>query len=105
MRGIRTWLQTGHLETVELEIYDPNTDQLIFRWDIDITYGWTGGDGTFWTDTDQLRYAIKKAGLVPSQARYRLLVKTKPERPDVLGWSTVTARSTAGMVRQSLGVT
>jgi len=105
MRGIQNWLQTGDLETVEFEIYDPSTDKLIFRWDIDITYGWTGGDGAFWTDTDQLRYAIRKAGLVPAQARYRLLVQTKPGRPDVLGWSTTTARSTVGMVRQSLGGT
>lgn len=105
MRGIQTWLNTGDLETVKLEIYDPKTDALIFRWDIDIAYGWSNGDGSFWTDTDQLRYAIKKVGLAPSEARYRLLVQTKPGRPDVIGWSKATARSTAGMIRQSLGTT
>src|SRR5207248_4996677 len=55
-----TWLNTGDLETVELKIYDPKTDALIFRWDIDISYGWSGGDGSFWTDTEQLQYAIRK---------------------------------------------
>ena len=93
MRGIQTWLNTGDLETVKLEIFDPKTDALIFRWDIDIAYGWSNGDGSFWTDTDQLRYAIKKAGLAPSEARYRLLVHAKPGRPDVIGWSKATARS------------
>jgi len=105
MRGIQTWLSTGDLETVELEIYDPKTDALIFRWDVDISYGWSGGDGSFWTDTEQLRYAIRKAGLAPSEARYRLLVQAKPSRPDVTGWSTTSGRSTVGMVRQSLGTT
>jgi len=105
MRGIQTWLNTGHLETVNLEIYDPATDGLIFRWDIEISYGWSGGDGNFWTDTDQLRYAIRKAGLAPSEARYRLLLTNKEGRPDVLGWGKATERSTDGMVRQSLGTT
>jgi hypothetical protein len=90
---------------VALEIYHPRTDALIVRWDIDINYSWSGGDGSFWTDTDQLRYAIRKAGLAPSEANYDLTVYTKPGRPDVLGWSSCTGRSTAGMVRQSLGTT
>ena len=47
MRGVQTWLNTGDLETVELEIYDPKTDALIFRWDIEISYSWSGGDGRF----------------------------------------------------------
>lgn len=105
MRGVQTWLNTGDLETVELEIYDPKTDTLIFRWDIEISYGWSGGDGSFWTDTDQLRYAIRKAGLAPSEARYRFLLQTKPGRPDVIGWSKTSGRSTGGMIRQSLGTT
>ncbi len=105
MRATRTWLGTEDLRKVVLEIYDPSDDGLVFRWDITIEYGWSGGDGSFWTDTDQLRYAIKKAGLVPSQAKYRLLMDTKDGRPDVDGWYTTTYRSTTGMVKQSLGAT
>jgi excinuclease ABC subunit A len=30
-RGISTWLSTGHLETVTLEVFDPNTDALVGR--------------------------------------------------------------------------
>lgn len=105
MRGIKRWLETQDLERVDLEIYDPKTDALLARWDMDVVYGWSSGDGNFWVDTEQLKYAIRKAGLVPSQAKYRLLVRTKPGRPDVDGWSKVTARSTAGFTRQSLGST
>lgn len=104
-RGIRTWIESGDLEKVSLEIYHPKTDALIFRWEIDIAYEWTGGDGSFCTDTDQLRYAIKKAGVVPAEAKYRLLTTTKNGRPDVEGWGRTTSRSTAGMIKQSLGST
>jgi hypothetical protein len=105
LRATRTWLNSGDLQKVVLEIYDPATDELIRRWDIDIAYGWSGGDGNFWTDTDQLRYAIRKAGIAPINAKYRLVLENKPGRPAVAGWSSTTFRSTHGMVRQSLGTT
>ncbi|QOZ84451.1 MULTISPECIES: HORMA domain containing protein [Chromobacterium] len=105
LRGISSWIESKHLETVKLEIYDPKSDGLITRWDISVSYTWDISAGTFWTDTDQLRYAIKKAGLAPSEAAYRVVVTNKPGRPDVTGWSTCSLRSTDGMVRQSLGTT
>lgn len=104
-RAIRTWLASQHLEQVILEVFDPRTDALVKRWDIDVAYGWSGGDGNFWTDTDQLKYHIRKEGLAPSEAKYRLLLKTKLNEPTVDGWSDAYCRSTAGMVRQSLGTT
>lgn len=103
--ALRTWLDSEHLRKVVLEIYDPKTDALITRWDVDIMYSWSSGDGSFWTDTEQLRYAIRKAGVAPSTARYRLVMDNKLGRPDVPGWSQTTYRSTDGMVRQSLGST
>ncbi len=103
--GIRTWLESGHLERVTLEIYHPTTDVLIFRWDIDVVYGWDASANSFWTDTEQLKYAIRKQGLAPSEALYRVSVHNKDGRPDVDGWSSCSLRSTDGMVRQSLGAT
>lgn len=105
LRALKTWLESGDLRQVNLEIYDPTTNALITRWDLDIAYGWSGDDGSFWTDTEQLKYAIRKTGVAPSVARYRLLMDNKPGRPDVPGWSPTTYRSTEGMVRQSLGST
>lgn len=102
--AISTWLETQDLERVVLEIYNPVTDALITRWDIDIYYDWNG-DGQFWTDTTQLKYHLKKAGVVPSSAKYKLMLKAKQDRPDVPGWSRGYFRSTSGMVRQSLGST
>lgn len=105
LRAVKTWLETGHLRKVVLEIFNPATDTLIIRWDIEVVYGAPDGDGSFWTDTEQLKYAIMKSGLLPSQAKYRLLVDTKAGRPDVEGWGSGSYRATEGMVKQSLGST
>ena len=102
--AMSTWLESQDLKRVILEVYNPITDALVTRWDIDISYDWSG-DGVFWTDTEQLKYHLRKAGVAPGTAKYRLLVNTKPGRPDVPGWSRVFARATTGMVRQSLGST
>jgi hypothetical protein len=104
MLALRTWLTSGHLEKVVLEVFDPVTDKLVGRWDIDVVYG-AGGDGSFWTDTEQIKYHIHKAGLWPSQAAYRLLMHNKPGRPKVPGWGPAEYRSTEGFTRHSLGST
>lgn len=105
LRGISIWIESRHLETVKLEIYNPTTDALITRWDVGISYTWDISAGTFWTDTEQLKYAIRKAGLMPSQASYRVVATNSKGRPDVAGWSLCNLRSTDGMVQQSLGTT
>lgn len=105
MHALKTWLGTGDLERVVLEVFNPRTGALIVRWDIDVVYNWSSGDGSFWTDTEQLKYHIRKAGMAPSDASYDILIKTKPGRPDVAGWGTGTYRSTEGFVRHSLGST
>lgn len=104
-RAISTWISSQHLEQVILEVYNPKTDALVTRWDIDVVYAWDGSAGQFWTDTEQLRYAILKQGLWPSEARYRVLLQNKPGRPAVAGWGPASARSLDGFVRQSLGTT
>jgi Bacterial HORMA domain 2 len=103
--AIKTWLASEHLQQVVLEIYAPSTNTLLLRWDVDIAYQWSGSDGAFYTDTDQLRYNIKKAGVAPSSASYDILLKTRPNRPDVVGWGSGAFRATDGMVRQCLGST
>jgi len=105
MRALQAWLQSRHLETVVLEIFDPKTDALVGRWDIDVIYTTGSGDGGFWTDTEQIKYHVRKAGLLPSEARYRLLLQNKPGRPDVDGWGPAEYRSTEGYARHSLGST
>ena len=105
MRALQTWLHSGHLETVVLEIFDPRTDALVGRWDIDVIYTTGLDDGSFWTDTEQIKYHVRKAGLAPSEAKYRLVLQNRSGRPDVDGWGPTRFRSTEGFVRHSLGST
>lgn len=102
-RGIKAWIDSGHLQKIVLEVYDPKTDQSVGRWDVNISYDWTGGDGQFWTDTEAIRFAIKKAGVLASSAKYRVVAVTAPGRPSVTGWSSTTLRSTDGMIEQRIG--
>ncbi len=104
-RGIHTWIGSKHLEQIVLEAYNPKTHDLIGRWDIEIAYGWTDDDGRFWVDTEQIRMAILKAGVWPSDSEYRIVCCNKEGHAHVAGWSATTLRSTVGMVKQSLGTT
>jgi hypothetical protein len=105
LRALKTWLDTGDLQKVVLEVFNPNTGALIIRWDIEVVYNWSSGDGSFWTDTEQLKYHIRKAGVAPADADYDILLHCKPGRPDVLGWGKGAYRSTDGFVKHSLGTT
>ena len=65
--ALTTWVQSKHLKTIILEIFNPKDDTLVGRWDIEISYGWSSSDtGSFWIDTDQIKTAIRKCGAVPS---------------------------------------
>ncbi len=104
--ALRTWISSKYLETVILEVYNPATGRLVARWDLDVEYGWTSdGDGRFWVDTDQIRIAIKKQGVWPSDCLYDVIMVTKNGRPDVPGWGPCTLRSTDGFIKHSLGTT
>ena len=102
--GVSTWINSKHLETVTLEIFDSKKDDLVGRWDIEIVYGYVG-DGSLWVDTDAIKYSIRKAGLVPAGCDYRIVVSRKPNAPAVDGWSNCTLRSTDGFYRYSIGTT
>ncbi len=102
-RAISTWLASRHLKRVTLEVYDPKTDKLVTRWDMDVVYA-SVGDGVLWVDTAAVRYSIAKAGLVPSTCRYNLILSA-PGGENVTGWSDCDYRSTDGFNRFTLGAT
>ena len=102
--AVATWLASGHLERVTLEVYSPYTNMLVTRWDVDVLYS-SVGDGSLWVDTAAIRYAIAKAGLAPSSCRYDIKVTNKPGRPHVHGWTSCEFRSTEGFKRYAVGAT
>ncbi|MBN1171297.1 MAG: hypothetical protein JXA67_03905 [Micromonosporaceae bacterium] len=107
--GIATWLGSGHLKGLVLEVYDPakpsGTD-LVGRFDFTIDYTYYGsGDGDLWLDPDTVSYAVRKNGSYPANCEYRLIADTATGYPSVAGWSTTTFRSTTGFTRHSVGTT
>ncbi len=102
--GISTWLASGHLRHVSLEVYDPRTDDLIRRWDMEVVYS-SVGDGNLWYDAAAVRYAIAKAGLAPSDCSYDVKINTLAGREELPGWQSCTMRSTDGFKRYTIGST
>ena len=71
-QGLKTWLQSGHLLKVTLEIFKPSTTTLIRRWDLD----WNKCDAAesgFWVDIADIKYHMAKAGVVPSSCGYKFI--------------------------------
>jgi hypothetical protein len=102
--GIATWLGSRHLQQVTLEVYDPETNELVARWDLDVVYGSTG-DGTLWVDIETIKYAIAKAGLSPARCQYNVILHHRPNPPHVPGWQNCEYRSTDGFRRYAIGAT
>ncbi len=104
--GVATWLQSGGLEALILEVYDPSDrlDDRRGRFDFTIDYAHYGdGDGELWLDPETVRRTILKNGSYPSACDYRFVATTSSGRPNVDGWSTATLRSTAGFERHTVG--
>lgn len=105
-RGIKVWLISKHLTCVILEIFKPGTSDLVTRWDLDVDYTYSSGDdGDLWADTDAIKFAIRKAGVIPSDCSYRILVSRKPGWPAVDGWTTGSFLTTTGFTRRPIGTT
>jgi hypothetical protein len=103
--GVATWVRSGHLQELVLEVWDPtDPDRLVGRFDFIIDFSYYGsGDGDLWLDPDTVAWAIRKNGAYPSQCDYRIVADTAAGAPDVEGWSSTTLRDTAGLRRHSVG--
>lgn len=105
-RGLATWLRSGHLRMVVLEVLDEESDQLVGRFDFAIDYGYyASGDGDLWLDSQAVSHAVRKAGYQTTDCDYRIVVDTAPGAAEVIGWSPTTLRSTSGFSRHSIGTT
>ena len=103
--AVFTWLSSKHLQNVALEIYNPTTDALVVRWDIDVEYGYSSDDnGSLWVDTDAIMHALAKAGAVASICKYEFKMRA-PGGANVAGWGPCSYRSTAGFTQHSVGTT
>jgi hypothetical protein len=104
--GIAFYLRSQQLREVILEVRPAGRPtELAGRWDLEINYSASsnGDGGSFWTDTNLIRYSIAKAGAYPSTCSYRFVVTVAHGSPDYTGWSPTKLLSTNNFTRYSLG--
>jgi len=100
--GIKTWINSGHFQSLTLEVYGDNDPGLLVgRWDLSLSYG--KEDSALWVDVGTIKYNIEKSGHYPSNCGYSLIIETKIGRPDVSGFSSTNFRSTDGFTRFDIG--
>jgi hypothetical protein len=101
-RAARTWLESGHLESIIIEFYQPGSDVAVARWDFPIRYDGNGAD-EMWVDRMFFDDSIAKAKIPPAGCSYRIVLNRHPGWPAVEGVSSTTLRSIAGLVAREVG--
>ena len=101
-RAARAWMESGHLTDIVIEFYQPGSDIAAARWDFPIRYDGNGVD-EMWVDRLFYEESFAKAKAPPSNSRYRIVLMTRPGRPDVKGVSSTTLRSIEGLVARDVG--
>ncbi len=101
--AVKTWLSTGDLTRVTIEFFIPGSNKACLRWDFPISYDGSGVDDDMWLAKELVRNTIAKAGKPPANAKYEVILSTKPGRPNVPGMSSVEFRSTEGLVERTSG--
>lgn len=102
-RGVRTWLESGHLQKIIIEFYWHGSSSAVTRWDFPINYNGSGVDDDMWVDREHLRRTIAKADRPPLGCKYRVVLINGPGRPYVPGFVATTLLSTEGLVNRSAG--
>jgi len=96
-RAARTWLESGHLDTITIEFYWPGSSVAVARWDFPIRYDGNGVD-EMWVDRTFFEGSFAKAKVPPAGCLYRIVLFTKPGSPAVAGVSATTMRSINGLI-------
>lgn len=98
----RTWLESGHLESIVIEFYRPGYETADARWDFPIRYDGNGVD-EMWIDRPFFEDSFAKAKAPPAGCLYRIVLFHKPGEPHVPGLSSTTMRSVNGLVAREVG--
>lgn len=102
-RGIRTWLQTGHLNNIVVEFYKPGAWTASARWEFPIGYAGSGVDDDMWLDKAYLRQLIAKSARPTNDCTYRILLCKDPGAPKVAGFTDGIFLSTGQLAARQAG--
>lgn len=103
-KGLRTWMATHHLKAVLLEVWEPDSDKVLERYDLVFDYRpfVAEAEEQFETHIEKLMEALPAKEL-PAGCRYRIVLKKNPEAPDLPGWGSTRLRSADHLQRKTLG--
>jgi Bacterial HORMA domain 2 len=102
-RGIKTWLQSGHLNNIVVEFFKPGASVSSARWEFPIGYAGTGVHDDMWLDKNYLRQLIAKSARPSTDCTYRILLCTNAGRPYVEGFSDFPFLSTGILAARQAG--
>lgn len=101
--GIKTWLESGHLNKVVVEFYKPGASIASARWDFPVSYTGSGVDDDMWLDKAYLRQLIAKAARPTTDCAYRILLCTDDGAPHVDGFVSCPFLSTGQLAARQSG--
>jgi hypothetical protein len=102
-RGIRTWLDSGHLNNVVVEFFKPGSSAADARWDFPIRHTGSGVVDDMWLDKNYLRQIIAKSKRPSSDCTYRIILCTDDGAPEVSGFTRCSFLSTGQMTARQAG--
>jgi hypothetical protein len=102
-RGIKAWLETGHLKAVIVEFYKPGSSVASARWDFPTGYEGAGADDDMWLDKAYLQQLIAKSARPALDCTYRITLSVRSGAPDVTGFSDCSYLSTGNLAARSAG--
>jgi len=101
--GIKTWLQSGHLNSVVVEFFKPGASEASARWDFPVGYDGSGVQDDMWLDKNYLRQLIAKSARPSTDCTYRILLCRNPGWPKVDGFTDASFLSTGSLVARQAG--
>jgi hypothetical protein len=102
-RGIHTWLQTGHLNSIVVEFFKPGASAASARWEFPIGYTGSGVDDDMWLDKAYLRQLIAKSARPTTDCTYRILLCKGVGAPKVAGFTDCAFLSTGQLAARQAG--
>lgn len=107
-RAIKTWINSGHLYKVSLEIFDSNDAGFLVGkvdMEIDLNSDDDLGDLGRWKNKEAVAAAMAKYIFKGSTLKYRVILSTKQGEPAVDGWGTAESKSSARLTQNHYGTT
>lgn len=106
--AIKTWMLSGHLYKVTLEIFDTSDpDYAVGRVDMDIdhTSDHEFGDLGRWKNKDAVAAAMAKYIFKGANLKYRIMLYNRDGRPDVPGWGPTQTKKLDKLKQSHFGTT